>query len=166
MHWAVSHLQDLFDFHCLWVSGCGFIFCDDCSDNRLYCLPWALGQESRVCNSCFGGAFFVPADQLMEGKGKVAADVADTQSLPDDTFLEIFDNSPITGEPEQESERREWLNSPKSRGLQLKVPDADTFEEDVQMLVSIGIDEAKARATLDECGGDRELAMDKALEFI
>ena len=108
----------------------------------------------------------MPADQLMEGKGKVAADVADTQSLPDDTFLEIFDNSPITGEPEQESERREWLNSPKSRGLQLKVPDADTFEEDVQMLVSIGIDEAKARATLDECGGDRELAMDKALEFI
>jgi len=35
-------------------------------------------------------------------------------------------------------------------------------EEDIQMLVGMGVDEAKARAALEKCGGNLELAMDAA----
>ena len=35
-------------------------------------------------------------------------------------------------------------------------------EEDVQELVGIGIDEAKARACLEKCGGNIDAAMDAA----
>ena len=35
-------------------------------------------------------------------------------------------------------------------------------EDDVQMLMSMGVEEAKARSSLEEAGGNLDLAMEKA----